>query len=91
MERRLVQAFVSVADSESVSGAAKVLNYSQPRVSQHLQMFEASVGCQVFDRSRRGMQLTENGVRILPLARIVLYALDLMSTMVSQGNDRSRA
>ncbi|MGL5810348.1 MAG: LysR family transcriptional regulator [Nocardioides sp.] len=89
MDQRLIQAFVTVADTGSVAGAATTLNYSQPRVSQHIQMFESMVGCRVFRRSSRGMVVTDSGACLLPVARVALHALDVMCSgakTVSRGD-----
>jgi DNA-binding transcriptional LysR family regulator len=67
-----VRAFVSVADAGSISGAAPVLGYSQPGLSQRMQALERLLGCDLFVRSQHGVTLTAEGSVMLPYARVLV-------------------
>lgn len=53
--------FYSVANSGSISKAAKELFISQPAISKSIQKLEEGAGCKLFSRSSRGVSLTEEG------------------------------
>lgn len=72
MELRHLRYFVAVADYGHMTRAAQVLHVAQPAVSQALRQFERELGVTLFERSNRGMRLTEVGQRLLPDARAAL-------------------
>ena len=53
--------FYYVAKQASVSGAAKILNISQPAVSQAIKHLEESLSTRLFFRNAKGVELTEAG------------------------------
>ncbi len=57
----LYRIFDAVAQSGSISGAAKKLYISQPAVSHAVAQLEAECGCRLFHRQSRGVVLTEEG------------------------------
>lgn len=63
--------FLAAALSRSLAQAAIVLQMDQSTVSRRLSGFEAALGTVLFKRSRNGLQLTEAGERLLPLAEDV--------------------
>lgn len=60
MDRRLRQ-FLAVAETGNVSNAAELLHVTQPTISVNLQKLEEEHGVKLFDRSSRGMTLTDFG------------------------------
>jgi LysR family transcriptional regulator, low CO2-responsive transcriptional regulator len=66
--------FLQVARLGSVTQAARKLYISQPAVSSHLRALEENYGTPLFERSPRGMQLTEAGQVMLDYANR-LFAL----------------
>ena len=68
--------FVAVADHGSVSAAARALHLSQPPVSRQLLALEDELARHLFERTPRGMRLTDDGVAFLPRARAILDAVD---------------
>ncbi|HEX3503986.1 MAG TPA: LysR family transcriptional regulator [Xanthobacteraceae bacterium] len=63
---RQLRAFAAVAASQSISGAAKVVNLSQPGVTESVRALEDRVGTQLFERRGTGCYLTTNGAVLLP-------------------------
>ena len=61
--------FVAVAESGSVSGAARHLRIGQPTASRRLQALEHALGGRLFLRSVAGAALTPMGERLLGPAR----------------------
>lgn len=58
---RWIQAFRAVALTGTTTGAAKMLNVGQSAISKHLAALEGRLGVTLFDRTRRGLQLTNEG------------------------------
>ena len=70
-----IEAFLEVARRQNLSRAAESLFVSQPTLTARLQSLEASLGEQLFVRTRRGMRLTEAGEAFLPYAEHAVAAL----------------
>ena len=66
-----VEAFLAIADMQSVSRAAEHLYLSQSTVSYRLKLLESELGCELIDRAQgqRNSVLTAKGEAFLPLAR----------------------
>lgn len=60
MDRKLKQ-FLAVAETGKLSMAAELLNISQPTVTVNIRRLEEEHGLPLFERSSRGMTLTEHG------------------------------
>lgn len=69
---RALRSFVAIVDHGSFSAAARALNYSQPAVSLHVMALERELGCRLMDRCPKTLRLTEDGDRILAIAREIL-------------------
>lgn len=69
---------VEVADAGSITAAAKRLFISQPSLSKAVGELEEQMGIAIFDRSARGVTLTEEGSRFLSYARQVVEQADLL-------------
>jgi len=72
---RKLRIFWAVAHCESMTRAAKLLNVTQPSLSQQLAGFEAAIGNKLFDRRSNSMVLTEAGQQLLRKAEIVLRSV----------------
>jgi len=70
-----LEAFVQVANQRSFSRAAEALFLTQPSVTARIQALERDLGERLFERSGRGVRLTEVGACFLPHAERVLQAL----------------
>ncbi|MDA7428648.1 LysR family transcriptional regulator [Primorskyibacter aestuariivivens] len=75
---RLVEmrVFRAVVDTGGFSAAARVLEASQPFVSQTIQRLEARLGVTLLHRTTRGHRLTPEGARYMDLVRRTLAAID---------------
>jgi LysR family hca operon transcriptional activator len=77
MELRHLRYFVAVAETESLSLAAKSkLHTSQPSLSRQLRDLEEEIGAQLMTRTARGVALTPAGQAFLDHARGVLLQVD---------------
>jgi DNA-binding transcriptional LysR family regulator len=61
LDSRKLKHVTALAEAGSYARAAKMLNISQPALSQSIQAIEQRFGLQLFDRSRRGVTLTSSG------------------------------
>lgn len=75
MEFDDIRAFVAVAETQSVSRAARELHLTQPAVTRRVQRLEASLGVALCDRRRRPFTLTAAGRAALERCRRVLHAV----------------
>ena len=57
--------FLAIARTRSLTGAAKVLNVSQPTVSRRLEAMEQTFSTRLFLRTRKGYELTPVGAELL--------------------------
>ena len=76
MDLGQLEAFVQVANHRSFSRAAEALFLTQPSVTARIQALERDLGERLFERSGRGVRLTEVGNCFLPHAERVLQALN---------------
>ena len=76
MDLGQLEAFVQVANQHSFSRAAEALFLTQPSVTARIQALERDLGERLFERSGRGVRLTEVGACFLPHAERVLQALN---------------
>jgi DNA-binding transcriptional LysR family regulator len=71
----LLRVFLAVAHAGSLSRAAQDLGSSQPTMSRQISALESQVGSPLFERTRRGLQLTEAGAALLvPAQRMQQHA-----------------
>ena len=72
MEVRELISFYHVARMHSVSKAAEHLEIGQPTVTTHLQKIEREFGVILFDRIKRPIQLTSDGITFFELAKPIV-------------------
>ncbi|HWO93786.1 MAG TPA: LysR family transcriptional regulator [Dehalococcoidia bacterium] len=70
-----VEAFVQVANHRSFSKAAEALFLTQPSVTARIQSLEKELDEEMFERTGRGVRLTEAGSVFLPYAEMLLRTL----------------
>ena len=86
MEFDDLRAFVTVADTHSVSQAARQLFLTQPAVTRRLQRLEHSLGSPLVDRRRRPFTLTPAGHDVLERCRRVLHSVrDVQEAIARDG------
>lgn len=84
---KVLRAFVQVAESGSISAAARVLGLAQPTLSRQLQALEKTVGLSLIRRDTHSMSLTEAGRTLLPDARRVLVMADRVGQKLRAERD----
>src|SRR4051794_16005639 len=82
---RLVQA---VANEGSMTRAASRLHHTQPALSHQLAALEERLQSRLFQRTSRGMVLTDAGAQLLQSAEVVLEELDRVAERFQGGAAR---
>lgn len=68
--------FIALASEKTMTDAARKLFISQPSLSAALQELETELGTQLVYRSRKGLTLSEDGIRFLKKARLIVQQAD---------------
>jgi LysR family nitrogen assimilation transcriptional regulator len=76
VDTRYLKSFLRTADLRSISRAAESLGIAQPSLSQQLLRLEDEVGFQLFNRTARGVTVTEAGRIFQEHARHILRGID---------------
>jgi LysR family transcriptional regulator, benzoate and cis,cis-muconate-responsive activator of ben and cat genes len=76
MDLRQIRYFLALATELNYTRAASQLNISQPPLTRHIQQLEHSIGVMLFDRSTRGVALTQAGKIFLEEARKIVALAD---------------
>lgn len=83
MDPRKLKYFLAVADERHLGRAAERLHMSQPPLTRQIQLLEDEVGVALFERTSRGMKLTQAGETLLEDARSI-------QMLVQQSAERAR-
>lgn len=75
IETRLLRQFIAVAEELHIHRAAERLHIAQPALSQAIARLEHKLGCALFVRHPRGVQLTPAGDAFVVTARATLNTL----------------
>jgi len=76
MTIHLLRTLVAIADEQTFSAAAEVVNVTHAAVSQQMQSLESNLGVTLFDRSTRTPELTPLAVEIVGKARVLIRDFD---------------
>lgn len=76
MDLQRLRGFYWTGQLGSVSGAAQMIHVSQSAISHQLRSLEEELGAKLYQRTRRGIALTPDGVRLMEYARRVVHAVD---------------
>lgn len=77
MDTHRLKYFLRVAEEGSISQAAKVLGIAQPALSRQVQLLKEDLGVTLFRRTRRGVEITEEGERLRSATAAPLRQLEL--------------
>ncbi|MDO4384259.1 MAG: LysR family transcriptional regulator, partial [Eubacteriales bacterium] len=64
-------AFITAVDNGSITGASEILNYSQSGISRMIGDLEKEWHMSLLERNKYGVELTSDGIRLLPRIRAV--------------------
>ncbi|PJN23288.1 LysR family transcriptional regulator [Kitasatospora sp. CB02891] len=86
LHSRLLRSFTAVAETLHFGRAAERLHLAQQAVSRDVRALERELGCALFQRSTRSVELTETGAALLPKARRLL---ELQGEITALGDTRT--
>lgn len=88
MDTRILKYFLVVAQEESISKAAKVLNTTQPNLSRQLHELEDRIGKQLLIRGNKKTILTEEGTFLRKRAQEIIELIEKTeSDLETYGED----
>jgi len=86
MEFRHIRYFVAVSEAGSLLKASARLHIAQPALGQQIAALEHDVGARLFDRSSRGVALTEAGRGFLEHAKVLLADVERARAAVRESS-----
>lgn len=84
----LVRSFLAVADTGSLSAAARRLGLTQPTLGRHIADLEAGLGLSLFRRQARGLEPSEAAFALIPHARAMAEAAARLSLAAAGQEER---
>ncbi|PWC12284.1 LysR family transcriptional regulator [Brenneria roseae subsp. americana] len=84
MRLRHIEIFQAIIQAGTISGAARLLNVSQPNVSRVLSHAEQQLGFALFERHAQGMVATLEGRRLIPKVQELFSQLQNISQLTEQ-------
>lgn len=81
---------LEVASCGSINKAAEKLYIDQPNLSRSIKDLENSLGVTIFERSARGMKLTQNGEIFLEYAKKILGQVEAVERMFKNGGTQKK-
>ncbi|MBN9669641.1 LysR family transcriptional regulator [Roseibium aggregatum] len=83
MDFQSLEAFVKIAESRSLSAAARLYDLPKSTISLRLRQLEEQIGAELFTRQGKSLELTDAGRVLLERARHILALCDDARTAVS--------
>ena len=82
---------IEISEAGSLNKAAEHMYMSQPSLTSAIQELESEIGITIFNRTKRGVTLTAEGMAFLPYARQVYgQYLNLLDAYGKQGTRRQQ-
>lgn len=78
---------IEVAECGSINAASQQLYVSQPTLSTTIKDIERELGISIFNRTNRGITLTNEGIEFIGYARQILQQFDLFEARYSSGTN----
>lgn len=88
MEFRLLRNFLKIVELSSITAASERLNIAQPALSRQVKSLEQELGVLLLRRHGRGVVPTEEGMRLVARAKLILEDFDNLHAEVT-GNTMS--
>lgn len=88
MDTRVLKYFLTVANTNNITKAAKQLHITQPTLSRQIMDLERELDVTLFDRNQRRMQLTKAGVTFQRRATTLLQLLKQAEDELHQEGDQ---
>jgi len=84
MRLRHIEVFQALLQAGTVSGAARLLNVSQPNVSRVLNHAEQQLGFALFERTTQGLIITPEGRRLMPEIEALFSQIQVIGALAEQ-------
>jgi len=84
IDPRPLRYFLAVAEELNFNRAAERVHLSQPSLSVAIRKLEAHCGFKLFERNVRGVELTDHGRRLMPVARNLIERSETVGAFVPQ-------
>lgn len=81
----LLKTFVTIVETQSFTRTGDRLHRTQPAISMQIRRLEEALGKEVFDRTKRQIQLTREGEVLLHYARRILSLSDEAMSRIDQA------
>ena len=88
LDWNLIRSFVAVAETGSLSAAARRLAASQPTLGRHVAELEQALGVVLFRRGRTGYELTEQGAALFERAQQVGDAANAFARLATGATEQ---
>lgn len=82
----LWRSFAAVIQGRSLSAAARKLGTSQPTIGRHIQALELELGTTLFTRTIKGLEPSENAMRLFEQVKIAQNSLSEAAMMAQNDN-----
>lgn len=83
--------FIAVAKEGSFSKASRAVYLSEPTLNKNITAFEAELGFKLFVRSKRCLELTDEGRMFLPMAEEIVKTIDNDVTTVRESANKKQS
>lgn len=81
---------LEVAKSGSLSKASETLIIAVPNISRSIKELEADLGITIFERTKKGMQLTHDGEELIGFAKSILVQIDQLEGFYKKGTPKKK-
>jgi DNA-binding transcriptional LysR family regulator len=88
LELKRLRYFLRIAEEGSLGRASTALGIAQPALSRQMRMLESEFGASLFNRTRNGMQLTEEGAQLRAAIAGPLRLLELATHSARSSSGR---
>lgn len=88
MQFQQLMYFVTIAEQKSFNKAAEKLFTTQPNLSKAIRNLEKQINVCVFERTNKGVVLTDDGKKLYRYARTILDQMELIEGLSSSENIR---
>src|SRR5690625_2253870 len=89
MHMKDLEVFKAVAEEGTITQAAKKLNYVQSNITSRIQKLEQTLNTSLFNRHRRGMNLTPEGKKLMTYSEKILFLTDEMKKVLQSNEEPS--
>lgn len=85
-----IEAFIRVCETGSLSMAAAQLSKNRATITELIETLEISLGYQLFDRTKRPIQLTNSGNQLYNQAKLLLQEAEMFNQIAMQVPENLR-